>query len=140
MYFNDMSEKQQAEEELFVKELTCAGWDAKTVSKLLHSNMYVYPEGNASIELISTELVLEYYAEESVIILIIVSLKSKEFIRLKLYYGDNLDKVLRFIANCQEKLNLKSFPKLLKQIYKFCDRILLAKDDGTFYLIELPEK
>jgi len=139
MYISDMNETQQTEEKVFVELLSQAHWDVQAVSDMLHAGISVHPEGYASLELEDTILVLNYYAEESSITLVISARASEKTVRLRFEYGNHLVELLDWLIKNQYILNVKSFAKLLKEVYMFCLRVFLIGDDGTYYLIQISD-
>jgi len=137
MYLHEMNERQRREEENFVEKLKQSNWDTEPFASLLHDGTYVSPEGNASLKTDDVELTLEYYAEEESFVLVIFSPKEGTMIRLKFLFGSHFEQVLDWVVTRQQELNLKSFPKLLKKVYAYCDIILLLEKDGTAHRIEI---
>jgi hypothetical protein len=138
MFYEDMTETQRLEEKLFVIKLSQAGWDAETVSGILHGGVLINPEGNAFLERVDASLALEYYAEESILILAITEKATDSLIRLKIKYGSQFLKVVDWVVANQKILTSQSFARLLKDVYPLCHQILLIGEDNLMYEILQP--
>lgn len=134
-----MTDKQRLEEKLFVEKLIRNGWKADLVSEILHSGVFITPEGNACLNKDSIRMVLEYYAEDGELILIIDQHSATEYIRLQFNYGNHFEKVLDWVTRNQEKLNPHSFSILLRNIYPFCEQIFFIDIDDKKYTVQLSE-
>jgi hypothetical protein len=138
MYKKDMTEKQVAEKNLFVKKLTDAGWDVGGWDELLESGVIdVRPEGAAKYENAEAVLELSYHAEESYLLLTIGTKGATDAIRFRLYFGDRLAEILDAIIERQDTLTRKQYLTLVKGLVDVCEAVLVEMGSDNFVRLTL---
>ena len=137
MMFEDMNERQHADEALFVELLQQSGWDVEPFASLLRDGVLVTPEGNASLEIEESSLTLEYYAENGEVVLIIALPDGSKIVRIKLIPRDGVEAVVRWVIKHQSSFTPTSFTGPLREIYPECNSIWMLGNDGSTYKIEM---
>jgi len=140
MKLEDLSEKQRRDLSTFDDFLSAHGWHSHGNSRLLRSGFTVAPEGRGSLETESSDLSLQIFLEEDVLLLGIESKTEGGRFELGFHYGANLAELLAWVAVHQATLTQDNFARPTKETLAFCDEVVFRTDDGNMYDLSLEDE
>ncbi len=138
MHWDDMTDEQRSNAELFAQKLTSAGWEASEILDMLRDGMVVDPEGIGYLDAGPVKLDVKYSASGSFLVLWLDCHDPRQENRWQLEFSgrENLAAILDWLVEHQEALRPATFCKHLSAVINRCTRVFLVREGGSLFPIE----
>jgi hypothetical protein len=125
----EMTAEQLGQRQLFVTNLSSAGWNPGGWEALWEAGATLTPEAQAEYQTSSFKLRLGYHAEAGYVRLECDEIEGDTQLTFRFYPKANLDTVLETVVANQESLSAENFPELVKTMIPRCSLVLFEVSD-----------
>ena len=130
MFKAEMTEKQLADRDVFVRKLTAVGWDPRGWEQLFDSGANLTPEAQAEYKNATFEMRLGYYIGENYVSLELARIHNRTNIRLRFCLKDNLAVIVDAVAEVQDTVSQDNYVDFIQKMVLLCDPLLLETPQG----------
>lgn len=115
------------------------GWaDFENTEKRFDANELVNPEGYRVTHHHHTTLEVRYHAPVNMISLKINDINLDDEVQFHFLFDDRPERILEWMVEVSDSLNLETYPELLKEADGKCEMILLEVSDTEIYEVKPP--
>lgn len=135
----DLTATQLRDLNLFNLILECDGWvDQYETEKRLDAGELVNPEGSRAAHGEGTILQARFHAPVNMISLRITDLSREDKVQFHFLFDNRPERILEWLIEIRDELNLDSYPDLLKEANGRCEMILLEVSETEIYEVKPP--
>jgi hypothetical protein len=135
----DLTATQLRDVNMFNLILECDNWvDQFDTEKKLDAGELVNPEGLRATHQNGVSLIARFHAPVNMISLRIKDLYQEDEVQFHFLFDNRPERILEWLAEVKNDLNLETYPELLKEADGRCEMILLEVSDTEIYEVKPP--